>query len=171
MAGRLHNVAGTVATVGDFADHVTTVFTDVRIKRFLEMRGADAGRADMMVAQSAFWVGLLYDEAALTAAESLLREATWEDAVALRATVPRNGLAAPWHGATLRDLARDVVAIARDGLRGRGRLDENGLDETQYLDPLAAIVAGEATQAEHWLARFHQAWQGDIRRIFREGAI
>ena len=65
MAGRLHNVAGTVATVGDFADHVTTVFTDVRIKRFLEMRGADAGRADMMVAQSAFWVGLLYDEAAL----------------------------------------------------------------------------------------------------------
>ncbi len=68
MNGRLHNVAGTVATVGDFADHVTTVFTDVRIKRFLEMRGADAGRADMMVAQSAFWVGLLYDEAALTAA-------------------------------------------------------------------------------------------------------
>jgi glutamate--cysteine ligase len=135
------------------------------------MRGADAGRADMMVAQSAFWVGLLYDEAALTAAESLLREATWEDAVALRAAVPRNGLAAPWHGGTLRDLARGVVAIARDGLRGRGRLDGNGLDETQYLDPLAAIVAGEPTQAEHWLARFHQAWQGDIRRIFREGAI
>ncbi|MGA8197584.1 MAG: glutamate--cysteine ligase, partial [Acetobacteraceae bacterium] len=78
MAGRLHNVAGAVATVGDFADHITTVFTDVRIKRFLEMRGADAGRADMMVSQSAFWVGLLYDEAALSAAEALLRGAGWE---------------------------------------------------------------------------------------------
>ena len=94
MDGRLHNVAGAVATVGDFADHVTTVFTDVRIKRFLEMRGADAGRADMMVAQSAFWVGLLYDDAALAAAEALLRGAGWEDAVALRAAVPREGLAA-----------------------------------------------------------------------------
>src|SRR5580693_786954 len=106
MNGRLHNVAGTVATVGDFADHVTTVFTDVRIKRFLEMRGADAGRADMMVAQSAFWVGLLYDEGALTSAETVLRDATWEDAVALRAAVPREGLAARWRGRPLRDLAR-----------------------------------------------------------------
>ena len=127
--GRLHNVAGAVATVGDFADHITTVFTDVRIKRFLEMRGADAGRADMMVAQSAFWVGLLYDEAALTAAEALLRGATWEDAVALRAAVPREGLAASWRGGSLRDLARDAVAISRDGLRARGHRNDAGLDE------------------------------------------
>ena len=117
MAGRLHNLAGEVATVGDFADHITTVFTDVRVKRFLEMRGADAGRADMMVAQSAFWVGLLYDEAALAAAEALLRDAAWEDAVALRAAVPREGLAASWRGGSLRDLARDAMAISRDGLR------------------------------------------------------
>ena len=75
MNGRLHNLAGVTPTIGDFADHMTTVFTDVRVKRFLEMRGADAGRADMMVAQSALWVGLLYDEAALTAAEALLRGA------------------------------------------------------------------------------------------------
>ncbi len=171
MAGRLHNIAGVVATVGDFADHITTVFTDVRIKRFLEMRGADAGRADMMVAQSAFWVGLLYDEPALEAAEALLRGATWEDAVTLRAAVPREGLAASWRGGALRDLARDVVAISRDGLRARGRLNEAGLDESAYLAPLEAIVAGEPSQAEHWLARFHRAWQGDIRKIFSEGAI
>ncbi len=171
MNGRLHNLAGEVATVGDFADHVTTVFTDVRIKKFLEMRGADAGRADMMVAQSAFWVGLLYDNAALAAAEGVLRHVTWDDAVALRAAVPREGLAAPWRGGVLRDLAREVLAIARDGLRSRGKLDEAGRDETIYLDPLAGIVAGEATQAEHWLARFHQAWQGDVLRIFSEGAI
>jgi glutamate--cysteine ligase len=171
MAGRLHNVAGAVATVGDFADHVTTVFTDVRIKRFLEMRGADAGRADMMVAQSAFWVGLLYDEAALTAAEALLRDAAWEEAVALREEVPRAGLATTWRSGTLRDLAREVVAIARDGLRARGRYNVAGLDESVYLLPLEAIAAGEPTQADYWLARYHQAWQGDVRRIFGESAI
>lgn len=171
MDGKLHNVAGAVATVGDFADHVTTVFTDVRIKRFLEMRGADAGRADMMVAQAAFWVGLLYDDAALASAEALLRDATWEEAVGLRAAVPREGLGAPWRNGVLRDLAQDVVAIARDGLRSRRRLDPVGRDEAIYLDPLIAIAAGEPTQAEHWLARFHQAWQGDVRRIYSEGAI
>jgi glutamate--cysteine ligase len=171
MAGRLHNAVATNATVGDFADHITTVFTDVRIKRFLEMRGADAGRADMMVAQSAFWVGLLYDDAALTAAETLLRGAGWEDAAALRATVPREGLKAPWRGGTLQDLARDIVDIARDGLSARAHRDESGRDETVYLDPLAAIAAGEPTQAQHWLARFHQAWQGDVRRILSESAI
>jgi glutamate--cysteine ligase len=171
MAGRLHNAAATVATVGDFADHITTVFTDVRIKRFLEMRGADAGRADMMLAQSALWVGLLYNDAALTAAEALLHGAGWDDAIALRAVVPREGLAASWRGGSLRDLARDVVAIARDGLRARNRRDETGADESNYLDPLGSIVAGEPTQAEHWLAQFHQAWQGDARRIFAESAI
>ena len=171
MAGRLHNLAGTVATVGDFADHVTTAFTDVRIKRFLEMRGADAGQAEMMVAQSAFWVGLLYDDAALMAAEALLREATWEDAVALRSAVPREGLAAPWGTGTLRDLAADAIAIARDGLSARSRRNLAGVDESNYLAPLQAIVAGEPTQAEHWLARYHQAWQGDVRRIYSETAI
>jgi glutamate--cysteine ligase len=171
MAGRLHNLAGTVATVGDFADHITTVFTDVRIKRFLEMRGADAGGAGMMVAQSAFWVGLLYDEAALTAAEALLRAATWEDAATLRAAVPREGLAATWRGGSLLDLAREAVAISRDGLRARGRHSAEGRDESTFLGPLEAIAAGEPTQAEQWLARYHQAWQGDVRTIFREAAI
>jgi len=171
MAGRLHNVAGATATVGDFVDHITTVFTDVRIKRFLEMRGADAGRADMMVAQSAFWVGLLYDPAALTAVEALLHGAGWEEAVALRAAVPREGLRAPWRSGTLHDLARDIVAIARDGLRARARRDANGHDESILLEPLEAILAGEPTQAEHWLARFHQAWDGNVGRIFAEAAI
>src|SRR5580704_10138943 len=136
MNGKVPALAGITATVGDFADHMTTAFTDVRLKRFLEMRGADAGRADMMVAQSALWVGLLYDDAALTAVEALLRDATWEDAVALREAVPREGLAARWRGGCLQDLAREVVAIARDGLRGRARCNVAGLDESVYLVPL-----------------------------------
>ena len=96
MEGRVPELAGTVATVGDFADHMTTVFTDVRLKRFLEMRGADAGRPDMMLAQSALWVGLMYDDAALSAAEMLLAGHGWQDAVELRRAVPRQGLNATW---------------------------------------------------------------------------
>ncbi|MEA2740196.1 MAG: glutamate--cysteine ligase [Acetobacteraceae bacterium] len=171
MAGRVPALAGVTATLGEFADHVTTAFTDVRLKRFLEMRGADAGRADMMLAQSALWVGLLYDDAALSAAEALLRGAGWRDAIAARAAVPRQGLAAPWRSGTLRDIVGDVVAIARDGLRARGRLDAAGADEQAYLDPLRAIAAGAPTQADHWLERYHGAWQGDAGRIFREAAI
>jgi len=171
MAGRVPALAGVTATMGDFADHVTTAFTDVRLKRFLEMRGADAGSPEMMLAQSALWVGLLYDDAALSAAEALLKGAGWQDAVTARAAVPRQGLAAPWRGGTLRDIAGDVVAIATDGMRARHRLNAAGEDERSFLEPLQAIVAGGPTQAEHWLAQYHGPWKGDVRRIFQEAAI
>jgi glutamate--cysteine ligase len=173
MAGRLHNLAGNQATMGDFADHMTTVFTDVRIKQFLEMRGADAGRPDMMLAQSALWVGLLYDDAALAAAESLLRGAGWKDAVAMREVVPRQGLATrlPWREGDLRHLARDVVAVARDGLSARARRDSAGRDESGYLAPLEVIAQGGPTQSEYWLERFRGPWSGDLREIFAEASI
>ena len=171
LAGRVPELAGVTPTVGDFADHVTTAFTDVRLKRFLEMRGSDAGRPDMMLAQSALWVGLLYNDAALTAAEALLRGTGWEDAVKARAAVPRSGLDAPWRRGTLRDIASDVIAIATAGLRARCRLDERGADESGYLAPLAAIAAGAPTQAQHWLQRYHGPWRGDVTRIFAEAAI
>ena len=169
MAGRLPGQAGP-ATVGDFADHMTTAFTDVRVKRFLEMRGADAGSPAMMVAQSALWVGLLYDGAALAAAAALVRRAPWSAYQRLRADVPARGLDAPFGTGTARDLARDMVAIAEDGLRARARRDAAGLDETGYLDHLQAIVAGAPVQAEHWLARYQGDWAGDADRIFSEAA-
>ena len=165
MAGRLPELPGVFATIGDFADHYTTVFTEVRLKRFLEMRGADAGSPAMMLAQSALWVGLLYDEAALAAAHAMVSRHRWQDLVAIRADVPRQGLAAPFAGGTVRDVAREAVAIARDGLKARG------LGEEAYLDPLQAIVDGAPTQAEYWLERYHGAWQGDVSRIFAEAAI
>jgi glutamate--cysteine ligase len=171
LDGKVPALAGITATVGDFADHMTTAFTDVRLKRFLEMRGADAGRADMMVAQSALWVGLLYDDAALESALSLVRGMTWEDASVLRAAVPRQGLSVPFRSGTLRDLARDVVEIARNGLRARDCCDKNGNDESILLNPLFDIAAGGPVQAEYWLSRSRSAWNGNIRNIFAEAAI
>ena len=165
LAGKVPALAGLTPTLGDFADHVTTVFPEVRLKRFLEMRGADAGRPSMMVAQSALWVGLLYDPAALAAAVALCARYTVADLVALRAVVPRLAMGAPFAGGTVRELARDVVAIARDGLRGRG------LGEEALLAPLDEIVAGGPTQAEYWLERYHKVWGGDVSRIFEEAAI
>lgn len=172
MAGRIDVPGVGAATIGDFADHMTTAFTDVRLKRFLEMRGADAGSAEMMVAQSALWVGILYDKAALAAASALVAERGWENLVALRPLVPRMALDTPLAGGgTVRDLAREMVAIARQGLAARGRLDSQGRDERRHLAPLEALAAGGPTQAERWLERYNGAWRGDITRIFQEAAI
>jgi glutamate--cysteine ligase len=171
MAGDFSNTPAGHATMGDFGDHLTTVFTDVRLKRFLEMRGADAGSLDMMVAQSALWVGLLYDPAALEAAFQLTRTMDAAGCAALRPTVARMGLSAPFGAGTLRDLARDMVAIADQGLKARARLNPAGDDETVHLTPLHEIINGADTQAEHWLKRFHGEWRGDVTRIFTEAAI
>jgi glutamate--cysteine ligase len=175
MAGKVPELAGEVATIGDFADHMTTVFTDVRLKRFLEMRGADAGSPAMMLAQSAFWVGLLYDDAALEAALGLLRGVDFEAVTALRAAVPRAGieaaLDAPWPVRNLRALAKEAVAIARAGLVSRARRDSGGRDESGYLDPLAFIAEGGPTQSQHWLSRYQRVWHGDISHILRESRV
>ena len=170
VAGKLKSVAPYEATLGDFADHATTAFTDVRLKRFLEMRGADAGTPGMMVAQSALWVGLLYDDAALAAAEALVRQYQTDEFTALRTVVPQLAMSTPFGAGTLRDLARDVLAIAQDGLRARAKA-KNGVDETGFLDPLHAIAAGGPTQAEEWLQRYENVWQRKIQRIFDEAAV
>ena len=170
MAGRLPEVAGEVATVGDFADHVTTAFTDVRLKRFLEMRGADAGSREMMVAMSALWVGLLYDDSALAAAEALVRRFAVDDFIALRPLVPVTAIQTPWQRGTLRDLAREVIAIAHSGLRSRA-VWADGRDESHLLDPLQAIAAGGPIQAEIWLDRHGTVWNREIGSIFAEARL
>jgi glutamate--cysteine ligase len=171
MAGAVPALHGITPTIGDFADHLTTIFTDVRLKRFLEMRGADAGRPDMMVAQSALWVGLLYDPAALEAASRMGSRWEWQELAGLRDRVPREGLEARFAGGLVRDLARDALAIARAGLAGRARTDAAGRDESTYLDPLDAIVDGAPTQAEHWLQRYAGPWGGDVSRIWIEARV
>jgi glutamate--cysteine ligase len=171
MAGNLGNTEIGQATMGDFADHITTVFTDVRVKKFLEMRGADAGTPEMMLAQSALWVGLLYDDAALAAALELVQRHSWSEYQALRPKVARLALDAPLGTGTVRDIARDMVAIAEQGLRARARRDINGRDESVHLAPLRDIVHGAPTQAEYWVGRFNGEWRGDVTKIFAEAAI
>ena len=171
MTSGLADLPGITATIGDFADHMTIAFTDVRVKRFLEMRGADAGRPDMMLAQSAFWTGLLYDESALAAAESLAREKSWADYQELRTMVPKLALGAKFGTGTLRRLARDLTVIAEQGLRSRAITDAHGEDERRYLAPIQAIAEGAPTQAEHWLGKYSSDWAGDASQALVDGAI
>jgi glutamate--cysteine ligase len=171
MAGTLAGFEGQIPTIGDFSDHATTAFPDVRLKRFIETRGADSGSPAMLLAQPAFWTGLFYDDAALAAAYALVQDISYDDLIALRADVPRAGLDIVFGKGTLRDLAREAVAIAADGLRARGRLNAAGEDEGIYLAPLQDIADGGPTQAEHWLGRYHGAWHGDVSRIFGEAAF
>ncbi len=165
LDGRAEKLRGHQATMGDWADHVTTVFTDVRLKRFLEMRGADAGAPAYLTGMPAFWVGLLYDDAAQKAARALTRDWSVEDIRALRNAVPAQALTASIGGRSLQDVARDVMAIARDGLKARG------LGEETHLDPVDAIVATGQTQADRWLERCARVWGGDVSRIFSEAAV
>jgi glutamate--cysteine ligase len=159
IEGRLGEaLAGERATMGDFADHVTTAFTDVRLKRFLEMRGADAGGPDMLMAAPALWVGLLYDDAAQKAAAALIRGWTVEEMRALRAAVPRDALGATISGRSVREVARDALAIARDGLKARG------LGEEVFLAPLDEIAESGLTRADRMLALYDGVWKGDARQ-------
>ena len=154
------------ATMGDWADHVTTVFTDVRLKRFLEMRGADVGATPgMIVALPAFCVGLLYDDAAQKAARALTRDWSVAQMHALRADVPTRALDAMIGDRALREVAVDALAISRAGLRARGRGEE------RFLDPLDAIAASGETQADAWLRLNAGSWGGDVSRAFEAAAL
>ena len=174
MAGRLaHNYAdprlkGLVATIDDWSDHMTTLFPDVRMKRFLEMRGADGGPLSQIVALPAYWVGLLYDQSALDAAWDLVKRWTRAEHDALRATVPRQGLATPFRSGTVRDIARETLRIARMGLARRDRRGPDSGDETFALDPLDEIVASNSTLSDRLLAHYHGDWGGNIDRVFKD---
>ncbi|TXM64122.1 glutamate--cysteine ligase [Methylobacterium sp. WL120] len=168
MAGKLAQMPGEYATVSDWANHASTAFPEVRLKRFLEMRGADVGDAGMIAAQAAFWVGLLYDEASLDAALDLVSGWSATEREAIRATVPRSGLATPVPRRSLGAVAAEALAIARAGLKARARRDASGRDETIYLQPLEAIVAAGRSHAEDRLADFEGPWKRSVDPSFTE---
>jgi glutamate--cysteine ligase len=166
MEGRLPELPGERPTLEDWKDHLTTLFPEVRLKTYLEMRGADAGPWSRLCALPAFWVGLLYDDAAQKAAWNLVRHWTAEDREALRRSVPALGLRAPIAGRTALDVARDVLAIARQGLKARDRRDGSGADETGFLAELDDIVATGVSPAERLLGMWREEWGRDVRPAF-----
>lgn len=166
MAGRLAQLPGEYATVSDWANHASTAFPEVRLKRFLEMRGADVGDSAMIAAQAAFWAGLLYDDTALDAALDLAADWTAVDREAARASAPRLGLATPVAGTTLGAIAAEALAIARSGLRARDRRDADGRDEALYLQPLEAIVATGRTRSQDLLAAYEGPWGSSVDPAF-----
>jgi glutamate--cysteine ligase len=170
MAGRLPARPGERPTVNDWADHITTAFPEVRLKRFLEMRGADSGPLPALNALPAFWVGLLYDQSALDAAWDAVKDWTVEDHDYLRSHTPRTGLATKFQGRPLSDLAREVVEIAHAGLRARRRLDAQGNDETIYLAPLDRAVASGLAPADELLAKWKSEWKGSFAPLYRDYA-
>ncbi len=159
-------VSDPVPNMGDWTNHLSTLFPEVRLKRFLEMRGADGGPLSHICALSAYWVGLLYDGEALDAAEALTRDWRFEDVLAMREAVPSKGLNADFRGHAVRDVARETLKIARLGLANRRKLDAEGADETKFLAPLDAIVAG-ATDAERMLEAYRTEWNGSVEPVFR----
>jgi glutamate--cysteine ligase len=170
IAGRLPALPGEIPGMGDWVDHLTTAFPEVRLKRFLEMRGADGGPWRHLCALPALWVGLLYDQVALDAAWDLVKSWTAEEHAALRADVPRRGLATPFRGGTLQPVAMEMLSIARDGLRRRGRVNQSGDDESHFLEPLISIARTGRTPAEELLAAYHERWGGRIDKIYEEYA-
>ncbi|TWT19241.1 glutamate--cysteine ligase [Luteimonas marina] len=170
LAGKLDVLPGTLPTLRDWNDHMTTAFPEVRLKKYLEMRGADGGPWNRLCALPAFWVGLLYDDAALDAAWDLVRDFTLAERHALRDGVPRHALKLPFRGGTVRDLAHEALKIAAAGLARRARHNDKGVDERDFLSPLVEVVEADETPAERKLALFHGPWQGDIDPVFREFA-
>ncbi|WP_425419526.1 glutamate--cysteine ligase [Oricola indica] len=156
--------------LGDWTNHLSTVFPEVRLKKFMEMRGADGGPWRKICALPALWVGLTYDENALEAADALTRDWTFEDVVAARDAVPREGLNARIRNRTVREIGYDVLRIARAGLQSRARPNSEGFDETHFLAPLEEIVARGTTTAEQMVTEYHSVWGGSIEPVFMEYA-
>ncbi len=171
MAGRLAGLPGELPTLDDWSDHLTTLFPEVRLKRFLEMRGADGGRWKRICALSAFWVGLLYDQGALDAAWEMVKDWTAEERETLRARVPGEALAARFRGTTVQALAIEALAISRQGLRARRRLNAFNQDETIYLDALDRMAVSGRTVADDLLERYHGRWNGNVDHVFEEFAF
>lgn len=171
MKGALKGeVADAVPNQGDWSNHISTLFPEVRLKRFLEMRGADGGPWRRICALPAYWVGLLYDEEALDAAEQLTKDWTYEDVLALRNIVPVQGLHSPFHGHKLQEIAHETLKISKLGLKNRNHLNSDGFDETCFIAPLEDVIARGRTEAEKMLDAYHSVWGGSIEPAFLEYA-
>lgn len=158
------------ANMGDWVNHLSTLFPEVRLKRFLEMRGADGGPWRRICALPAFWVGLLYDEEALEDAFAMTKDWGFEEVLDMRNHVPVKGLKTPFRNTTILELARQALDISRKGLANRKKLNAEGDDETRFLDPLFEVVLSGKCDSERLLSKFHSVWGGSVDPVFLEYA-
>ena len=170
QAGKLPALPGQFPTIKDWNDHLTTLFPEVRLKAYLEMRGADGGPWSRICALPALWAGVLYDAPSLAAAWDLVKDWDIADHERLRRDVTRLGLKAEVAGRSVRDIAVDLVNIAKQGLKNRARFSGGMVDERGYLSELEDIADSGITPAERLLDLYHGAWQGDVKRIYADFA-
>ncbi|MEI8277781.1 MAG: glutamate--cysteine ligase [Hyphomicrobiales bacterium] len=168
FAGKLDALPGERPTISDWANHLSTIFPEVRLKRYLEMRGADGGPWRRLPSLTAFWVGLFYDEVSLDACWDMVKDWTAEERQKLRDDVPRLGFRAEIRGRNMLTLAQETLRFAARGLSRRKFFDKNGRDETRYLRPLEESIARGITPAEELLEKFHGEWKGSVDPIFDE---
>ena len=168
LIGKLSVLPGEKPTICDWSDHLTTIFTEVRLKRFLEMRGADAGPWNRLCALPALWVGLLYDPTSLDEAADWIKDWTYEEISELRSNVARDGLKVDFRGMPVRDIAGKVLQLASGGLRRRAFLDNAGSDETGFLTPLLGVVQSGHTLSEELLEAFEGRWRKVVDPLFTE---
>ena len=166
MAGRLTGFEGQYPLLHDFEDHITTAFPEVRLKGYLEMRGADSGSWNNICALPALWVGTLYDDEALARAEALVADIGAQDVENARHSAAKDGLAGKFGEYMMLDIAQKFVDIASDGLKARNRLDDSGMDERGFLSPLKSILKSRKTNADLMIEAFKGEWQGDINKVF-----
>ena len=168
LAHKLEGFEKVDPTLADWADHLTTIFPEVRLKKFLEMRGADGGLWQRICALPALWTGIYYDQASLDAAWDMVKDWSAEERSALREAVPKLGLKTPFRNTNVQALARHMLMISKAGLRTRARHDSIGGTEEGFIEPLFQIVEGNKTRAEDLLERFHGPWKGDVTKLFEE---
>ena len=168
LAGRIPELKGIAPTMADWADHLTTIFPEVRLKKFLEMRGADGGSWRRICGLPALWVGLYYDQVALDAAWDMVKDWSAEERQAMRDAVPTLAFKTPFRGRTVGDLAREMLEISSAGLRRRAREDSIGTTEEGFLQPLIELVERGYTRAEELLRHFETDWQRDMALLFRD---
>ena len=170
LKGELPALPGEKPLMSDWADHLTTLFPEARIKQFMEMRGADGGQWRRLCALPAFWVGLLYDQSSQDAAWDLVKGWTAEEREKLRVDASVDGLRAEIRGQSMQDLAREILKISHAGLQARAQVGAGGLipDETHFLNALHEIVDSGQTASDELLAKYEGEWQGDLKRIYRE---
>jgi glutamate--cysteine ligase len=168
LAGRISELKGIEPTMADWADHLTTIFPEARMKQFLEMRGADGGTWRRICGLPALWVGIFYDQSALDAAWDMVKDWTTEERQAMRDAVPRLAFNTPFRGRNLGDLALQMLDISAEGLRRRASHDAIGTTEEGFLAPLRDLIERGYTRAEQLLRQYEGEWNRDFARLFSE---